>query len=135
MLLDGLGVQPPEPSFFMQVYNNSLYALTSTLSTSDVSYHDGSLTIGIRCITCIRSINAGDWVAVEQHFTKDIAKVLGVTPTTVRAYFKDDKFPDPNPVYRGRQVLYYWTSEQLAAAKKIIADAANNRNGRTPPEA
>lgn len=53
-------------------------------------------------------------------YTKEVAKRLGVTPTTVRTYFKDENFPKPLMEKRGRQRLYYLTESLLREYKKIV---------------
>lgn len=62
----------------------------------------------------------GEPMDEDKIYTKDVAKQLGVTPTTVRSYYKNSDFPDPKREKRGKQTLYYLTPDLLKQYKNIL---------------
>lgn len=60
--------------------------------------------------------------------TKELAKRLGVTAQTVRNYYKDPLFPNPEKRRRGRQT-YYVVSEETAAIYESILDDKSDEIG------
>ncbi len=56
----------------------------------------------------------------EKFYTKDVAKALGVTPTTVRKYFKDKRYPSATVEKRGKQRLLWIDETRLEKLKRAI---------------
>jgi len=56
-----------------------------------------------------------------KYYTKEVAKKLNCTTTTVRSYYKDSRFHDPSWERRGKQKIYYLDEERMSEYIKICA--------------
>jgi DNA-binding transcriptional MerR regulator len=53
-------------------------------------------------------------------YTKEVAKIIGVTPTTIRSYFKDERYVNPHVERRGKQRLLWLDDSGLAKLKQQL---------------
>lgn len=73
------------------------------------------------------------YVTVEQmvHFsTREAAKKLGVSHTTLARYIETGKVPTPKTAVTSNTVVHLWTQEEIENVRKLLPKIANGRKTR-----
>ncbi len=52
--------------------------------------------------------------------TPELARMLRVSPSTLRAWIREGKVKAPRPVKVGKQRIRYWTAEDIKRVKKEL---------------
>lgn len=70
-------------------------------------------------------------VAQVSHFsTREAAKKLGLSHTTLARYIETGKVPTPKTVVTSNTVVHLWTQEEIENVRKLLSKIANGRKTR-----
>jgi predicted DNA-binding transcriptional regulator AlpA len=65
------------------------------------------------------------------HFsTREAAKKLGLSHTTLARYIETGKVPTPKTVLTSNTVVHLWTQEEIENVRKLLPKIANGRKTR-----
>jgi predicted DNA-binding transcriptional regulator AlpA len=65
------------------------------------------------------------------HFsTREAAKTLGLSHTTLARYIETGKVPAPKTVLTSNTVVHLWTQEEIENVRKLLPKIANGRKTR-----
>jgi predicted site-specific integrase-resolvase len=65
------------------------------------------------------------------HFsTREAAKKLGLSHTTLARYIETGKVPAPKTVVTSNTVVHLWTEEEIENVRKLLPKIANGRKTR-----
>jgi predicted site-specific integrase-resolvase len=67
---------------------------------------------------------------MKRYSTNEMARLLGITGTSLVRYMKTGKIPMPDVIKAGRSTVHSWTDEDVAHIRKLLPKIANGRKTR-----
>ncbi len=67
---------------------------------------------------------------MNRYSTNEVAKMLGVTGTSLVRYMKAGKIPMPEVIKAGRSTVHSWTEDDIEHLRKLLPKIANGRKTR-----
>lgn len=62
--------------------------------------------------------------------TREVAKILGISHSTLANYIKVGKVPVPKSVTSGGTTVHLWTEKEIEEVKQLLPKIANGRKTR-----